>query len=397
MSEDSTLTLERLAALKADLRNFYSPSNLEKKVEPGPAAIVKSEGQIFPKLGVIFFSGLSLEKYPYELLLEVAQYADKAGFNAIWTPERHFTEVGGGFPNPSVLAAALAVMTRNIRLRAGSINLPLHDPLRVAEDWGVVDNLSGGRVDIAIAPGWHIRDFVLKPENFRNKFHILNESREQLKRIWRGEPLARLDANSDVQEVVTYPRPVQSELPMWLTTSQSEEAWKFAGENGLNVLTALINFPPEELRKRIKLYRLAREGAGLNPSTGTVSLMLHTFVDADEDRGIEKVRPILKEYLKSFVSQHKTADRAAENDKTKILQSLNEDTEDFLDVVFERYVATSSIIGGPKSVKEKLVGFHQMGVDEVACLLDFGVEKVDVLESLRLLSEITRAKNYEDL
>ena len=72
---------------------------------------------------------------------------------------------GGSFPNPNPLAASLAKQTAQIRLRAGSVNAPQHaTPLRVAEDWAVVDNLSGGRVDISFGAGWNVNDFALQIE-----------------------------------------------------------------------------------------------------------------------------------------------------------------------------------------------------------------------------------------
>ena len=78
----------------------------------------------------------------YRLLLEGARFADRNGFEAVWTPERHFHAFGGLYPNPSVTGAALAAITENVGIRAGSVVLPLHSPIRVAEEWAVVDNLS---------------------------------------------------------------------------------------------------------------------------------------------------------------------------------------------------------------------------------------------------------------
>src|SRR6185369_10108194 len=76
-----------------------------------------------------FFSddGSNLSDDKYRLLLESARFADARGFRAVWTPERHFQDFGGLYPNPSVLGAALATITEKIQLRAGSIALPLHN------------------------------------------------------------------------------------------------------------------------------------------------------------------------------------------------------------------------------------------------------------------------------
>ncbi|MGO4427050.1 LLM class flavin-dependent oxidoreductase, partial [Streptomyces sp. MCAF7] len=80
------------------------------------------------------------ERDKYALIMAAAEFADQHGFHALWFPERHFNSFGALFPNPSVLAAALAGRTSRIRLHAGSVVLPLHHPVRVAEEWSVVDN-----------------------------------------------------------------------------------------------------------------------------------------------------------------------------------------------------------------------------------------------------------------
>jgi natural product biosynthesis luciferase-like monooxygenase protein len=260
MSSTSAFTRDQVATLTARLQDLLGDAVPARKQLAPKASL--------PELSIIFFSGLSTKEGPYELLLDVARFVDDAGFHAIWTPERHFAEVGGAYPNPALLAAALAMVTSKVRLRAGSINLPLHDPLRVAEEWAVVDNLSNGRVDMAVAPGWHVRDFVLRPENFQDRFNVLNTYRDQLQRAWRGQPVERSDAYGQLHSIVTFPRPIQQELPIWLTTSQREEAWQFAGTNGFNVLTALINFGPQVLETRIAIYREARKAAGFAPETG---------------------------------------------------------------------------------------------------------------------------------
>ena len=123
----------------------------------------------------------------YKLLLEGAKFADAHGFSAVWTPERHFHAFGGLYPNPSVISAALAAITHNIDIRAGSCVLPLHDPIRVAEEWSVVDNLSNGRVGLSFASGWQPNDFVLAPQNFADRKDLMFRQIETVRQLWRGE------------------------------------------------------------------------------------------------------------------------------------------------------------------------------------------------------------------
>ena len=120
-----------------------------------------------------FASEDSQARDKYRLLIEGARFADQAGFKAIWTPERHFHPFGGLFPNPSIAGAALAMITKHLRIRAGSVVLPLHNPIRVAEEWSVVDNLSQGRVDLSFASGWHDRDFVFAPQHYADRKKVM--------------------------------------------------------------------------------------------------------------------------------------------------------------------------------------------------------------------------------
>ncbi|HEY6253916.1 MAG TPA: amino acid adenylation domain-containing protein, partial [Candidatus Angelobacter sp.] len=131
----------------------------------------------------------------YELYLKSAKFADENYFEAAWTPERHFHNVGQLYPNPATLSAALSTITTNLKLRAGSVVLPLHDPIRVAEEWAIVDNLSNGRVGIAAASGWHPRDFSLIPQNYSRRRQAMQESIQALQTLWRGETITRLDGN----------------------------------------------------------------------------------------------------------------------------------------------------------------------------------------------------------
>ncbi|MDZ7781354.1 MAG: MupA/Atu3671 family FMN-dependent luciferase-like monooxygenase [Gemmatimonadota bacterium] len=147
----------------------------------------------------------------YELLMEGARFADRHGLKAVWTPERHFHAFGGLYPNPAVTGAAVAAVTSQVEIRSGSVVLPLHHPARVAEEWGVVDNISGGRVGVSFASGWQSDDFCLRPDNYENRKEYLYEAIDTVRRLWRGETLSFPGPKGDV-EVRTLPRPVQDEL-----------------------------------------------------------------------------------------------------------------------------------------------------------------------------------------
>src|SRR5437016_13039871 len=123
-------------------------------------------------------------------LLEGAKFADRHGFAAVWTPERHFHEFGGLYPNPSVTSAAIAMVTKTIQIRSGSVVAPLHTPIRIAEEWSVVDNLSNGPVAISFASGRMPEDVVREPDNYATRKDVMLRSIETVRKLWRGEAIA---------------------------------------------------------------------------------------------------------------------------------------------------------------------------------------------------------------
>lgn len=322
----------------------------------------------------------------YRLLLEGALFADQHDFSAIWTPERHFHAFGGLYPNPAVTGAALAVLTKHVQIRAGSVVLPLQNPLRVAEEWAVVDNLSQGRAGVSFASGWHANDFVLAPEKYADRRAIMERDIENVRGLWRGEAIALKDGAGSEVMIKTRPCPVQRELPTWLTAASSPQTFQLAGKMGWRVLTHLLGQSLEELTAKIALYRQTWREHG-HPGEGYVTLMLHTFVGEDEDTVRQIVYKPFCNYLRSSVD---LLDKLAYSlGYTFGIKDFSEDDrEALLAHAFERYFETSGLFGTPRSCLPMLTRIQALGVDEVACLIDFGVETQTVLSHLPYLNEL---------
>ena len=323
----------------------------------------------------------------YRLLMEGARHADRNGFHAVWTPERHFHDFGGLYPNPAVTGAAVAAVTERIRIRAGSVVLPLQDTLRVAEEWSVVDNLSGGRVEVSFASGWHANDFVLRPENFETRRDVMFSGMDEVRVLWRGGKVTRVNGKGAPTEVGTLPRPVQPELPVWITAAGSPDTFRRAGAAGAHLLTHLLGQSVQDLESRIRVYRDARREAGLDPDAGRVALMLHTYVHDDADRVRETVRGPFREYLRTSFDLVLQLAPAAGYDPKNLSA---EDVEVLLDAAFERYYGTSGLMGTPEHCVQMVRRLRAVGVDEVACLADFGVDEDLVLQGLDALAEVMR-------
>jgi len=337
-------------------------------------------------LSVYFFSANDRYDFGerYRFILDVARFIDKRGFTAIWTPERHFQEFGGSFPNPAVLSAALAVATEHIGIRAGSVVLPHHHPVRVVEEWSLVDQLSDGRAGVCVATGWHQGDFVFYPERYESRREDTLSQIETLRRLWRGESARFPGPEGRELEVRTFPRPRQPELPLWLVHTSNPRTWLEAGTRGLNVLSLLTSW--EKLEENIAAYRVAREEAGHDPLAGVVTIGMHTYVGDDEDQVWELVREPVKQYLASFMSQQRNDEKAGGTSRGTDAAEQDKLAE----LMAEDYYRRRSLLGAPDKCAATIDRLRAAGVDEVACLVDFGLPFPTVLAALPALDDLRR-------
>ncbi|MBD1865330.1 MULTISPECIES: LLM class flavin-dependent oxidoreductase [Trichocoleus] len=338
------------------------------------------------QFGLFYFSGdgstHSADKY--RLLTEGAKFADRHGFSSIWIPERHFHDFGGLYPNPAVINAALAMITERVQLRSGSVVLPLQEPLRVAEEWAVVDNLSNGRVGLTFAYGWHVDDFVLLPENYRDRQAVMWREIETVQRLWEGQTIERKNGSGQPVQVRTLPRPVQPKLPIWITC-HSDYTFTEAGRLGANVLTSLLHSSVEELAPKIQLYRQSRVQHGHDPAAGKVSLMMHTFIGEDYEQVKRQVQAPFCNYLKTHFDLIESLVKR-ENLPVNLAQFTESDIETLLQFGFERYLDGKTLIGTVETCEPVIQRLREIGVDEVACLIDFGIDFDLAIASLEHLN-----------
>lgn len=345
------------------------------------------------KFSLIFFSGDERQKYRF--VLDAARFADENGFTAIWTPERHFHRFGGLYANPSVLGAALAMTTRRLGIRAGSVVAPLHSPLRIAEEWAMVDNLSRGRVGIALATGFSPVDFAFRPENWEDRRTLTWSTVETVRALWEGEPVSVRDGLGNNVEVELHPQPVQPTLPLWLACTKSTDTFVTAGRLGCNVLTALIDMTTEELGEKLDLYRKTLVEHGHDPEDHTVTLMLHTFLGTDLDEVRETVRGPFTAYLRSFFT-------VIDSQKRNLAPGMGVrdmsggDQDALIAFAFDKYFNKGALLGTPDSCAHVVERFAGLGVDEIACLIDFGVDEPLVVDSLTHLATLRRRFDDEE-
>jgi alkanesulfonate monooxygenase SsuD/methylene tetrahydromethanopterin reductase-like flavin-dependent oxidoreductase (luciferase family) len=251
-----------------------------------------------------------VDHYPHELdrttgqfygeLLDQVQAADALGFDSFWIAEHHFHEYGA-IPRPPVWMAAAAQRTTRIRLGAAVVVLPFDHPLRTAEDYAMVDVLSGGRLDLGVGSGYlrHEYDgFGLDPEEKRDRF---DEALDVLLKAWSGERFSYRGKYHRVEDVQLNVVPAQRPRPpVWIAVLRAEGA-AHVGRRGFPVM--MIPYATteriDELAETVSGFRAAFVGAGGRFEDATVPFGLHAYCAESFDEARAHAKEAMDRYVRT--------------------------------------------------------------------------------------------------
>jgi len=205
-----------------------------------------------------------------------------------------------------------------------------------------------------------------------------------VRRLWEGKEYETPNGKGEPMKVTIHPLPLQKRLNVWLTCSGGKERFAEAGAKGYNVLTALLFQQVEDLAEKVASYREARAANG-HAGPGRVTLMLHTFVGADEKQVKEAVRQPFKDYLESSSDLWQAGDA-----RLKDLSPRKK--ADMLEYAFERYYQKTALLGAQESCAKMVESVARVGVDEIACLIDFGLKRDVILRGLEDLDVLRRRR-----
>lgn len=202
----------------------------------------------------------------YAETLEQIERAEALGWDAVWIAEHHFSDYGI-CPNIAVLAAAAAARTKRIRIGSGIVVTPFHHPLRIAEDWAMVDQISQGRVNLGLGRGYQKVEydgFRIPQSESKERFQ---EALDVLKLAWSGEPFSYHGQHWQIDNVQTFPQPVQQPHPPFYVAAVSPDSYQSLGSQGLPILVAPITTPLALVKEKYEIHRGAMRAAGYDPST----------------------------------------------------------------------------------------------------------------------------------
>lgn len=246
--------------------------------------------------------------------LDEIQLADELGFDSVWLAEHHFSKYGI-LGSPLNFGMAVAERTKNITIGTAVLVIPLHDPLRLAEDIAALDVLSGGRVTIGVGRGY-------APKEFAGLRIPLDESKGRYKETLEVLRLALSEENFSYQgeffnydSITTYPRPLTPGGPRILQGTVSPENFAERGRTGDSIITSPNFTPLGMMKKNFDLYRSAMIDNGHDISGYDLPFMQQVWC-GDSKEGLTQAAQAAMNYYKSVGKVIPGSDDAVEQERS---------------------------------------------------------------------------------
>jgi probable F420-dependent oxidoreductase len=284
-------------------------------------------GQIPPDSGRSFHD-------EYREVIELVKLVETEGLDAAWVSEHHFS-ADGYLPSLLPLLAAFAAVTNRIELGTGVVLAPFHDPIRLAEDFAVVDQISGGRVISGFGIGWREEEFRAFGIETSSRVGRTREIVEILRLAWSQERFDYSGRFYSYSDVAVTPKPAR--VPPILVGGFVDQAVRRAGRIGDGYISSRAD--PERVEQSFAMAAEARKEAGLE-GPPIVGLLQNAYVTQDPERDWPMVRDGIGHQLGVYAGWRQGTDVAG-----RPLKLLPPDEDD---------IRSSTAYGTPEQVIEFL-------------------------------------------
>ena len=232
----------------------------------------------------------------FQNILEQVALAEELGWECFWFTEHHFLLYGGPVPNPAVMMSAAAARTSKIHLGSAISILGLHHPIQTAEDYAMVDVMSGGRLEFGIGVGNTALDYEVYGVDRDQSRERYQEAAEIIRKAWSQERFSHEGKFWKFDDVSLLPRPVQTPHPRIWVASTSADGLGWAGSQGFDAMTVAHPVPPERVRPGTDAWREQLAANGHNPADHHIKLHLRVWVDENAQRAKEVAEAAILRY-----------------------------------------------------------------------------------------------------
>ena len=341
------------------------------------------------EFGIQFFPDIGPAVKPADVYfdesLRLCALADPLGYTHIRTVEHYFHYYGGYSPNPVVFLAAAAQRSKTARLITGAVLPVFNHPLKLAGEIGMLDAISGGRLEVGFARAFLPHEFARFGISVNESRARFEEGMAQVHLLLAQENVSAEGRFHSFKNVTSLPRPTQRpHPPFWVAALSTPESFTGAGTAGHFLMA--IPFAGSKMRELLGLYRDAWRAAG-HPGRGRVMLAFHMFCAETTDEAVRIAREPLNRYLRSVV--------AAASDWTEGLNSQDYPNYDKIIAAlasenFDTQMAKGlAWIGTPRELAQRILAFNDEvgGFESASLQVNFNtISREDALRSMRLFA-----------
>ncbi len=322
----------------------------------------------------------------FDECLKLVDMVDELGYTHVRTVEHYFEDYGGYSPNPIVFLTAAAMRCWRARLITGAVLPVFNNPLKIAGEIGMLDAISGGRLEAGFARAFLPHEFSrfgISPDESRDRF---TEGMEQVRLLLEGENVSHAGRFHSFRNVTSLPRPTQGPRPpFWVAAISTPQSFTEAGKAGHSVMA--IPLASDKMKELIGSYREAWRSAG-HPGQGRVMLAFHMFCAPTRSEAVDIARGPLNRYLTSLCDAASAWTEGLSSKDypgyDKIIAGLRAET-------FESQVQKNAAwVGTPEDIVEQVAAYDKLiGGFEIASLqVNFNTIPFEAAQrSMRLFSE----------
>jgi probable F420-dependent oxidoreductase len=311
---------------------------------------------------------------PFRETFDLAVLAEECGFDTVTIGHHHF--MPGNMSDPLTFLAAVAARTSMIRVGTGIFQLPVHNPVRVAEQVATIDQLSGGRVSLGVGLGWWPLEYEVQGSDFTQRGARMEEALRILKLVWTEEDTSYEGRFWSFPELTVHPRPVQDPHPPLWVAGVADAAVDRAARLG----DAWLCGPVQSLGKALAcldVYRASCAAAGTTPDW---VLRRYAWVGADRARVMDEVLP---EYVGGLMEHWR---ESVEDDAERELFARIDAGEK---VSAADIAADRLLFGAPDDVIAQVQRYHSLtGAEHVHAAFGAGLPGASAKASLGTFAEI---------
>jgi alkanesulfonate monooxygenase SsuD/methylene tetrahydromethanopterin reductase-like flavin-dependent oxidoreductase (luciferase family) len=317
-----------------------------------------------------------------------ALYADELRMNSAWIGEHHFNSLGV-LSCPDLVLAFIAARTKRIRLAPAVTVLPLHHPIRVAEQWATLDLLSNGRVDFAAGRGYDRREYLPFHVSFEDNQSIFEEGLELVRDLWSAEDrMSHHGKHYQFDDVRITPKPVQRPIPTYVA-SFSKPSIELAARLGCGLVVApfaaALSFGG--LKQVADLYHESCAKFGTTPGRLICSYFTH-LADNRAQEDVQRARQI-RYYKECVIPAFPGDPKTAPPSYRYFIDIVDRLTK----VKPEDLTENSVLIGSPARITDTLKKVEAAGFSEVILYFNVGLKPHGevMTEMARFMSEVAPA------